>query len=62
MGSRSMKVKKTQVSCSLTPEVAERLLREADQRDLSPSVLLERGIKLLFEKWDGNNVTQAPKP
>ena len=64
MGARNTKVKKTQVSCSLTPENAERLLAEADQRDLAPSILLEKGLKLLFEKWDGNHVAGAtvPKP
>jgi hypothetical protein len=67
MGSRqSSGPKRVSVSCSLPPSKAERLAKEAEERLIAPSVMLEKGLDLLFAQIDQMNANGAkvevPKP
>jgi predicted transcriptional regulator len=43
---------RTSISCSLPPDMADRLLAEADARIMSPSALIERAVRNMFEDMD----------
>lgn len=49
---RNTREPRTSVSCSLPPDLAARLHAESDARLVSPSLLLEKGIRLLFTSFD----------
>lgn len=59
------KPKRVPFSISLTPDVAARLQRESDDRLLNPSVLVEKGLGMLFASFDkralASNI-ESPKP
>jgi predicted transcriptional regulator len=45
-------VKRVSSNVSLPEDMNVRLEREAEERDLSKSKIIERALPMLFEKWD----------
>jgi len=49
---RQAGAKRTQVSCSLPPELADRLAKESDARLISSAKIIEIALTRLFEGFD----------
>lgn len=52
-------VKRVSSNVSLPETMNDRLEREAEERDLSKSKIIERALPLLFEKWDAQAAREA---
>lgn len=52
-------VKRVSSNVSLPDDMNTRLEREAEERDLSKSKIIERALPLLFDKWDAQAAREA---